>query len=798
MTWTDFRGSRALKKLDAQIEHAKREGAWSKVDQLLAQAGELLVKNKRPQEAIDLYAREGNYPAAAGIAEAHGMWGISAKLWLRAKDERRAANAYEKDGQHLAAAELLERAGDSAKSAEICEAEHDLVRAANLYEKIGQNVRAARLLVRAIKGQGRQRIVGQEAYELCRRAGALYAAAGDFGRAVAVLRAGGQNLFAAHLLAQAGRHDQALELYVQGGDLLSAAEVARTMGNDALAASLLGRRAMAEGRVLDAANYFSEAGKFLDAARLYEYAREPLRAAAAYEEAGLASAAAQIYQDAGRLEDAARCFKVSGDEGEARNALRQSRQLLRVDGMSAEHADPLTIAYTHLENARQGQAGEYERVIELLRAFPEDHPDYRRGQRLLASVHAERGQRQPAIAVLERLLGRRVPALSDLGALYQKAKLLEIDGQIAAATSTYETVATLDPGYLDVSQRLSALRGQVAAPEPGAPPTGDGAPPTTEPAEIRSTVEEAPALAASLASSSSVSGFPADHGYHEKAPPRPQRPALGTVLRGRFRIEACLGEGSQAAVYLARDVVLDRLIAIKFFNHDGRVTEAQLNGFLGEARLAAKVRHPVCLTVFDFGEEDGMIFVAMEYFAGATIKQRLERGPMAVDDALRVAKEISHALAAVHKAGILHRDVKPSNIMIDDEGEVRLADFGVAARVGEASSAPGTLVGTLKYMAPEQGAGASMDHRVDIYALGVVLHEMLSGKCPFEATLQSLIHRMSAPPPPLPAGVATSDELRSIVRRCLEPDPSARYTTVLDLTSALERELTMRSASATA
>lgn len=717
------------------------------------------------------------------------MWSVAAKLWLKAKDERRAANAYEKDGQHLAAAELLERAGDSAKSAEICEAEHDLVRAANLYEKIGQNVRAARLLVRAIKGQGRQRIVGQEAYELCRRAGALYAAAGDFGRAVAVLQAGGQNLFAAHLLAQAGRYDQALELYVQGGDLLSAAELARATGNDALAASLLGRRAMAEGRVLDAANYFSEAGKFLDAARLFEYAREPLRAAAAYEEAGLASAAAQIYQDAGRLEDAARCFKMSGDEGEARHALRQSRQLLRIDGEHVGQADPLTTAYTHLDNARQGQAGEYERVIEVLRSVPEDHPDHRRGQRLLASVHAERGQRQAAIAVLEKLLGRKVPALSDLGALYQKAKLLELDGQIAAATAAYETVATLDPGYLDVSQRLSALRGQQASPAPSSstPPGRMETSRAAEPEEARSTtLEEAPAFGPSSAASAPAAP---SRGYAPAAPPKAQRPTIGTVLRGRFRIESCLGEGSQAAVYLARDVVLDRLIAIKFFNHDGRVTEPQLNGFLGEARLAAKVRHPVCLTVFDFGEEDGMIFVAMEYFAGATIKQRLERGPMAVDEALRVAKEISHALAAVHKAGILHRDVKPSNIMIDDEGEVRLADFGVAARVGEAASAPGVLVGTLKYMAPEQGAGADMDHRVDIYALGVVLHEMLSGVCPFEATLQSLIHRMSAPPPPIPANVATSDALRAVVRRCLEPDPNARYASVIDLASALEHEI---------
>ena len=283
-----------------------------------------------------------------------------------------------------------------------------------------------------------------------------------------------------------------------------------------------------------------------------------------------------------------------------------------------------------------------------------------------------------------------------------------------------------------------------------------------------------------------------DEDIEPKAPQEgtPLRPEalVGLVLRGRFRIERKLGRGAQAQVYLARDQVLDRAVAIKVLNQDVAEDEKSLERFLREARLAARVHHAGCLAIFDFGQERGLTFMAMEYFKGRTLRDVLKKGPLEAYVALRIARDVAAALSAVHEAGIVHRDIKPTNVMVDKTGSVRIADFGVARTLDDGDGS-GMMVGTMRYMAPEQARGKETDRRADIFSLGVVMFEMLAGKAPYGGTLDDLIARVTRPPPELPDTVEIADEVRSVVRKCMARKPEQRYEAIGPLLDDLNRIL---------
>jgi serine/threonine-protein kinase len=261
---------------------------------------------------------------------------------------------------------------------------------------------------------------------------------------------------------------------------------------------------------------------------------------------------------------------------------------------------------------------------------------------------------------------------------------------------------------------------------------------------------------------------------------------IGVMLRGRFRIDKKLGVGAQAQVFLARDVVLDRPVAIKVLNESVAAEEAGLERFLAEARIAARIRHQGCLAIYDFGEEHGLTFMAMEYFEGGTLAARIKQsGALDLSAVLHVMTEVTGALGAAHAEGIVHRDVKPSNILLDAAGRVRLTDFGVATNLLSNSTPPGLMVGTLAYMSPEQARGGVVDHRSDIFALGATLFEMLTSKPPFESTIDSLIARVNAPPPALPPELDVPAGLRTILDRALQPNPARRYASTRELQDEL-------------
>ena len=269
---------------------------------------------------------------------------------------------------------------------------------------------------------------------------------------------------------------------------------------------------------------------------------------------------------------------------------------------------------------------------------------------------------------------------------------------------------------------------------------------------------------------------------------------IGTVLSNRYRLEAKLGSGGMSTVYLARDEILDRPVAVKLMHDSMAAQPEQLERFNQEARAVAKLSNPNVVAVIDAGEDDGRPYIVFEYVEGETLKQRITRtGALESTEALAYAVEISQALEVAHERGMVHRDVKPQNVLIDSTGQAKLTDFGISRQLDEEGmTADGKVVGTTDYVAPEQAMGNEVDTRADIYALGIVLYEMLAGDVPFKAANQvgvAMKHVTEDLPDLQVVRPDISATTAGVVEKATAKDPDGRYATADQLTGELRTAL---------
>jgi serine/threonine protein kinase len=273
---------------------------------------------------------------------------------------------------------------------------------------------------------------------------------------------------------------------------------------------------------------------------------------------------------------------------------------------------------------------------------------------------------------------------------------------------------------------------------------------------------------------------------------RPMEELLpGSTLAGKYKIIEVSGRGGMGIVYKAEDTKLKRSVALKFLPPELIQNEEIRERFVLEAQTAAALSHPNICTIHEIDEEGGKSFIAMEYVEGQSLKDRIEHAPLEIDEALNISMQVAEGLEEAHKKGIIHRDIKSANIMVTQKGQAKVMDFGLAKVKGATLlTREGTTLGTVAYMSPEQAKGQEVDHRSDIWSLGVVLYEMLSGQLPFKgdreaSILYSVVHEEPKPIKEIKRDLPL--ELQQIINRALKKRPESRYASAAEMIKDLRK-----------
>src|SRR6187200_217078 len=265
---------------------------------------------------------------------------------------------------------------------------------------------------------------------------------------------------------------------------------------------------------------------------------------------------------------------------------------------------------------------------------------------------------------------------------------------------------------------------------------------------------------------------------------------INTLFDGRYRIVRKLGSGGMADVYLAEDEELGRRVAIKILNDRHATDESFVERFRREAKNAAGLSHPNIVSIYDRGEAEGTYYIAMEYLDGRSLKELVvARGPLPIQDAIAATRQVLGALRFAHRKGVVHRDIKPHNVMADADGRLKVTDFGIARAGVSQMTVAGSIIGTAQYLSPEQARGAAVDQRSDLYSVGILLYEMLTGTVPFTGDSPveiAMKHLSDTPPPPSLERPDIPPDLDMIVLRALAKNPDDRFQTAEEMVAELD------------
>jgi eukaryotic-like serine/threonine-protein kinase len=266
---------------------------------------------------------------------------------------------------------------------------------------------------------------------------------------------------------------------------------------------------------------------------------------------------------------------------------------------------------------------------------------------------------------------------------------------------------------------------------------------------------------------------------------------INMLFDGRYRVVRKLGSGGMADVYLAEDEELGRRVAIKILNDRHANDDQFVERFRREAKNAAGLSHPNIVSIYDRGEAEGTYYIAMEYLDGRSLKELVvARGPLPIADAIAFTRQVLGALRFAHRKGVVHRDIKPHNVMADADGRLKVTDFGIARAGASQMTEAGSIIGTAQYLSPEQARGAAVDQRSDLYSVGIVLYEMLTGTVPFtgESPVEiAMRHLADTPQPPSITRPEIPPDLDMIVLRSLAKNPEDRFQTAEEMDAELER-----------
>jgi serine/threonine-protein kinase len=706
----------------------------------------------KAEKAGELFLKAGDYKKAAEVYTTAGKPGKAAPLFEERGNNLEAARLYSLAQQWDKAAALFVKSGYAVRAGEAYEKQGDFLKAAESYEKhFMENVTFSTTYSGAPPASEMKNAL---------KAGQLYEKAGAPERAREIYLRGSFFKQAAAVSAGLKQFDKAAEYLLRAEDLAGAAEAYEKGGDAVKAANYRGEVAFKAGKLADAAAFFRKGQDYQRSAELFEQVGKLEEAGAAYEEADSFAAAGAVYMRAGRKDKAAACYERSGEYETAAKLYEETGN----GGKAAELYDKAGLTFKGGMSA--AAAGQTQKAIALLQRVPPTDEHHAEATQKLAELFVLSGMMPLAIDRLEKALGGKPPSAENLNLYYWLGRAHEAARAHPQAIATYKRILAEDLEHRDVLARVQALESgkplpAQALPQPSAPPT--------------------PAPGAALAAAS----------------------AALSELKGRvgkYEIRSSLGRGAMGMVYLAYDTMLERDVALKLMvasiAHDPDLKMR----FEREAKAVAKLNHPNIVTVHDLGYHEGSPFIAMELLHGSDLLTlvRQKQGAPTLDRRVAILVQVLAALSAAHEAGIVHRDIKPANIFVTKDGVTKLMDFGVARLMSAQMTDTGAVVGTADYMSPEQVRGAKVDARSDLFSVGSVFFELVTGRRPFSAeNMPATFYKIDHEEPDY-AAVPKGEHYKPLVpilKKALAKDMAARYQTAYDLGLELQQYLQNRSLS---
>jgi len=592
----------------------------------------------------------------------------------------------------------------------------------------------------------------------------------------------------ARQLQQTGRYEEAAELYLRCEDYEKATEMAQKSGNQAMIYKVYGVNYLKQGVHREAAEMFKFAdeplleAEALEGMRLFDEANRKRgqyweqvgdlgRAIQAYTKAnamdklGMLHERLQNYQQAGEAYFKARLFKQAADCFLLAKDVKHAADAFDMDGQYAQAADLYkqlgsnSKVFHLLEKAgRFCEAAEGFKKIGLLdeavHACQQVRPDsseYLKAALIMGKIFIERNEQDLARSAYHKVVTSADLSADNVEPYYEFGVIVQEQGFIQEAYALFERLQTVKYNFADVSLRLQNLKERV---ETERRQFGTMPPPGTIPP------------------------FP---GFRTSATQFGEKiitpvPSGQTPSSARYVFEKELGRGAMGIVYRARDTALDRDVAYKTVANAIKENPAALKYFLSEAKSLAALNHVNIVTVFDVGQEADNYFITMEFVDGRSLAEFIrEKGRLSTKNVVVIASKIAAGLEYAHSKSVIHRDVKPSNIMISNEGEVKIMDFGLAKIMNEAVQDKTIVRGTPLYMSPEQVEGVGVDSRSDVYSFGVTMFEMATGTLPFTKGDIAYHHLHTPPPSPVRYNPSIPEALERIVLKCLEKKKEDRY-----------------------
>ncbi|MCP4244016.1 MAG: protein kinase [bacterium] len=688
----------------------------------LIRAAEIRHDQNRFLECSDLYLQAGSYDSAGAIL-------CQEEEWVRAAD------AYVAGGNHSVAAEMFEKAGDWRRAAE-CYEECDFSRhAAKAWVRCHEWLRAATSLETVIAELQMNAGFGDEKSraelrKLVRMAGDLYQRADRDLKAQKVLERGECWAAAGEIALRCGREAAAADLFLRAHDAPRAAEVLKALGRDVDARRVLAEYHRDRGEEAEAAQAFADAGEHMAAGDLYRMLNRFEEAGECYEMQGEYAQAAEMFGGAGNRERAAENYERGGAHAEA-------AEWWALVGDGEREAGCLVKAGEYLRaGALHREAGRDDEAITALQQLGPDHADFPRASAILGEIFRGRGQHSLALKKLTYAVGDARLDRDNVQAFFGLAAVHESTEDYREALESFEKILAFDYNYPDVAKRVADCKEKVQA---------------------QMDCEEAK-----------------------------RSPLSGSLQQGRYRIVGKLGRGGMGIVYKAKDTVLDRVVAFKVLPDTLNENPKALKNFLREAKSAAQLNHQNIVTIYDAGEQDAVYYIAMEYVDGNTLKEIVKaRGKISCSGTVHVLGQMCEALSYAHEQKIVHRDIKTANTMWTRDRKAKIMDFGLAKVIEEVRNHTTVVSGTPYYMSPEQTLGKNVDHRTDIYSLGVTIFELATGILPFREGNLPYHHVHTPAPDPREINPEVSPTLQRIILRCLQKAPDARYGSAREILAEL-------------